>query len=91
MAISIVDNEFMVCADCQMIIANDDASGLDYRLDEEASAQRKAEIRECIEAVDGHISLGDSEKDEDFSSQGCDCCGTRLAGARYHFIVTKAA
>ena len=33
MSITILDDNFMVCADCLMIIANDDASGLDAEYD----------------------------------------------------------
>ena len=32
MPVDIIDDAFMVCTDCLMIIANDDASGLDYSL-----------------------------------------------------------
>lgn len=32
---TIIDVDFMVCTDCLMIIANDDASGLNYSLGEE--------------------------------------------------------
>jgi len=88
MAISILDDHFMVCTDCLMIIANDDASGLDYSLDEAAAAEREKEIREAIADLEGHIAVGDSGNDEEFSVSPCECCGTREAGKRHHCLRT---
>lgn len=88
MSITILDDNFMVCADCLMIIANDDASGLDYAMDEDAAAERENEIRESIAALEGRVAVGDSENDEEFSSSACDCCGTRDAGSRHHCLLT---
>lgn len=89
MAISVLDENFMVCTDCLMIIANDDASGLDYALDEDAAAVREQEIRESIAEAGGYISTGDSDKDDEFSAAACACCGTRDAGKRHHCILTS--
>ncbi|AHK78166.1 hypothetical protein M911_02070 [Ectothiorhodospira haloalkaliphila] len=33
------------------------------------------------------IIAGDSNKDDEFSASACDCCGTRLAGARHHCVI----
>jgi len=43
MGVDIIDDDFMVCTDCLMIIANDDASGLDYSLGEEEAEARELE------------------------------------------------
>ncbi|MFN2332480.1 MAG: hypothetical protein ABR580_11615 [Halomonas sp.] len=86
----IVDDHFMVCADCLMIIANDDATGLDHFLDEESAAARERELRHSIAAAqrDGnYLVVGDSEQDEEFSTSSCDCCNTSLAGSRHHCVL----
>lgn len=86
---TILDDHFMVCTDCLMIIANDDASGLDYHLNEADAAAREREIRRSIaaHASEGHIAVGDSERDEEFSSSPCDCCNFSLAGSRHHCVL----
>lgn len=88
--VDIIDDEFMVCTDCLMIIANDDASGLDYALGEEVAAAREQEIRSAILEIqreDGQIAVGDSDHDDEFSSSPCACCGSRLAGQRHHCMI----
>ncbi|WP_445000250.1 hypothetical protein [Halomonas mongoliensis] len=90
MSLAIIDDDFMVCTDCLMIIANDDASGLDYSLGEEEAEVREHEILEAIAEIqreEGQIAVGDSGKDDEFSSSPCACCGTRLAGARHHCVL----
>ena len=90
MGVDIIDDDFMVCTDCLMIIANDDASGLGYSLGEEEAEARELEIREAIAEIrqdEGQIAVGDSNRDDEFSSSPCACCGTRLAGARHHCVI----
>src|SRR5690554_5571867 len=90
MSLAIIDNDFMVCTDCLMIIANDDASGLDYSLGEEEAEVREQEIRRAITEIqreEGQIDVGDSDRDNEFSPSPCACCGTRLAGARHHCAI----
>ena len=87
---TIVDDHVMVCDDCLMIIANDDATGLDHFLDEESAAAREREVRHSIAAAqrDGNtLVVGDSEQDEDLSTASCDCCNTILAGSRHHCVL----
>jgi hypothetical protein len=90
MSLAIIDDDFMVCTDCLMIIANDDASGLDYSLGEEEAEVREQEIRGAITEIqreEGQIAVGDSDRDDEFSPSPCACCGTRLAGARHHCVI----
>lgn len=90
MSLAIIDDDFMVCTDCLMIIANDDASGLDYSLGEEEAEVREQEIRGAITEIqreEGHIAVGDSDRGDEFSSSPCACCGSRLAGARHHCVI----
>jgi len=87
---TIVDDRVMVCDDCLMIIANDDATGLDHFLDEESAAAREREVRHSIAAAqrDGNtLVVGDNEQDEDLSTASCDCCNTTLAGSRHHCVL----
>ncbi|MBS9403675.1 hypothetical protein KG088_08530 [Halomonas sp. TRM85114] len=89
MPLEIIDDQFMVCPDCLMIIANDDASGLDDSLSEKEAVEREQEIREAIAETqrEGQIAVGDSERDDEFSVSPCACCGTRLAGQRHHCVI----
>jgi hypothetical protein len=38
MSIEVIDDDFMVCTDCLVIIANDDSSGLDYSMGDDEAA-----------------------------------------------------
>ena len=90
MGVDIIDDDVMVCTDCLMIIANDDASGLDYSLGEEEAAAREQEIRGAIAEIqreEGQVAVGASDRDEEFSSRPCACCGMRLAGPRHHCVI----
>lgn len=78
------DRELWLCQDCTIVEVNDDPSGIDSdeRVDEVYAALHRLKLG-------GHISpnfdgeTGEGEKE--FSSTRCDCCGTRLAGARFRF------
>jgi len=87
---TIVDDHVMVCDDCLMLIANDDATGLDHFLDEASAAARERELRDAIAAAqrDGnYLVVGDSDQNEEFSTSSCDCCQTHLAGSRHHCVL----
>lgn len=73
-----VIDEIMVCQDCLMVIANNDWTGID-----DSDIKR---VKAGIEAIEGYACPGDSEKDEDFSWRGCDCCNG-LAGSRHHIVI----
>jgi len=83
--VDILDDEFMVCVDCLMVIANGDYSGL--AIDPSTEDQRTKEINDGLDSVEGYVACGDSDKDHDFSSRSCDCCGSHLAGSRHHCVV----
>jgi hypothetical protein len=90
--VKVIDDEVMCCTDCLMIVANDDASGLDYYLESEAATKREAHIRECIDALcksveGGYLACGDGEDDEEFSWHGCDVCGSGLGGTRHQLVL----
>lgn len=42
-----------------------------------------------MQSATGYIALGDTEKDIEFSSTRCDCCGRNLAGYRHHMILME--
>lgn len=77
MTIKIID-DLQICSDCAMIIANDDASGMD---DATEAACRAGIEKEA--AAGGHWALSGAEDEESsFSWSACDCCGSRLGGDR---------
>ncbi|MBS9405444.1 hypothetical protein KG088_17705 [Halomonas sp. TRM85114] len=75
-----------------MIIANDNASGLDDSLSEKEAVEREQQIREAIAEIqrEGQIAVGDSNRDYEFSVSPCACCGTRLAGQRNHCVILSS-
>lgn len=80
----------MVCSDCLPVIAYSDASHLDAYYNEEGALQRWLEINVAIDlmGLEGRsVHVGDSDKDDDFSTRSCDCCGSQLAGSRHHCVV----
>lgn len=83
--LEILDDEFMVCSDCLMVIANGDYSGL--AIDPSTEDQRTKEINDGLDSIEGYVDCGDSDKDREFSSRPCDCCGSQLAGSRHHCLV----
>lgn len=87
MSIEILDNNFMVCSDCLMVIANGDYTGLDNYVDGDDRAEEIDAGLERATENGEHIVAGDSENDSDFSAMQCDCCRTRLAGSRHHCVL----
>ena len=81
--------EIMVCIECLHGIVNDDYTGLDLIYDEDAAAMKADLIRHSIENLGGYACLGDSDKDEEFSRNACECCGDEWAGARFHIVVME--
>jgi hypothetical protein len=77
-----VNQKIWVCSDCLMAIANGDFSGLDN--DPETADRRQAEIEKGIESFEGYLVVGDD--DIEFSHDGCECCGSPLAGSLYEVI-----
>ncbi len=81
----------LVCVDCSQWLANGDASPLDFHYGEDEARARLADIQEgeraLVESSGGHIVLGDSDEDEEFSTRACDCCGSRLHGERLAFAI----
>ena len=83
--VDILDDEFMVCSDCLMVIANGDYSGL--AIDPSTEDQRTKEINDGLDSIEGYVACGDSDNDHEFSSRPCECCETHLAGSRHHCVV----
>ena len=81
----IVDDEYMVCVDCLMVIANGDYSGLANNPDTED--RRTEAINRGLDRAGGNVCCGDQDKDEEFSSRGCDNCRSNLAGSLHHCVV----
>jgi hypothetical protein len=67
------------CVDCLMIVANDDASGMD--------AETEATVRAGINdwAIEGYVLVPGDDEDH-FSRARCEVCGTHLAGGRHEIV-----
>ncbi len=76
------DHDLLVCVDCIMYIANGDLPEDRPDFEEECASRWPL-------ASGWHINCGDEEKDEEFSWQDCDCCGSALGGSRHHAIAWK--
>jgi hypothetical protein len=85
--VDIIDDDFLVCTDCLMAIANGDTSGLDYYYSADEATRRLDEIHAGMAAAGGDIVPGETDRDEEFSRRDCDCCGCGLAGSRHHCVV----
>ena len=91
--VKVIDDQFMVCADCTPVLANGDYTHLDYYYvsnDQSGEISLEDMIKRSNDgraSAGGYIALGDREQDDEFSRQWCDCCGTHLAGSRTHFVV----
>lgn len=82
--VKIIDDEYMVCVDCLMVIANGDYSGLALH---PAEDQRIEAINRGLDNAGGYVTVGDSEHDEEFSHRGCDNCNSGLAGSLHHCVI----
>jgi hypothetical protein len=73
------DNTLMACQDCLMYVANGDLP--DYR------DNLESDIQGHIGVPSGRLTCGDSDKDDEFSSSPCECCGSRLGGSRHQLVI----
>jgi hypothetical protein len=74
------ENEhLMACIDCLMIVANDDASGMD--------TATETHVRYGIQnwATEGYW-LAPGDDTDHFSRQPCEVCNTYLAGERHEIV-----
>lgn len=74
--------ELMVCADCLLVLANDDSTGIDDNA-------REREVRDAVAALGPHACVGDSDLDDEFSWSACGCCGTSLGGSRHAVVMLE--
>ena len=84
---TIIDDDYHVCSDCYPVIVNGDYSHLDYYYKQKDVANRMEEINQGIANAGGHIYAGDSDKDDEFATRPCDCCGSKFHGARFHCVI----
>jgi len=85
-----ISGEYSVCADCFIIEATGDASGLGYHYSESEAATRLQAIEDGFKrltADEGHLATG--EDLAEFAKSPCECCGTALAGSRHGLLVIK--
>ena len=86
--VRVIDEEFMVCCDCIMEIANGDLTGLanDPETEDERTRQIYQGLRQIAEDG-GYAVAGDADKADEFSRYPCECCRDRLAGSRHHAVI----
>jgi hypothetical protein len=65
-----------------MLVANDDASGMDHAIE--------AKCRAGIANIKGYLICNYNDDNKEFSSQPCDVCGSHLAGSRHHLAILSA-
>ena len=63
-------NEVYVCVDCLFMLANGELL--------EDGNFNPDDMDDTV-----NWAVGDGEHDEEFSSQDCECCGSRLGGSRH--------
>jgi len=68
-------DEISACRDCLLFVANGDLPE-----DGDWSPDHIEKIWPCAEYV---LVCGDTEQDDEFSWQPCECCGSRLGGSRH--------
>lgn len=86
--VKMINDNFMVCVDCAQAIVNDDFSEPSLRYADNGDLdQRIGEIVFGIADAGGRACLGDSSRNEEFTTRPCDCCESALAGERHHFTV----
>lgn len=84
-----VSEDHMLCTDCTQAAVNDCWDWLTSYADAGEDVEREQEVRDGLRSLGPNLCCGDSEKDHEFSGHPCDCCGTRLAGARHHFVTLE--
>jgi hypothetical protein len=73
----------MACTDCLMFIANGDEP-------EDNGNQWSADnIARHWPPYQYNLCCGDSDNDDDFSWQPCECCGSRLGGSRHEIVAIE--
>ncbi len=85
--VEVIDDDFYVCEECLMVIANGDYSILDAHYNEEEADKRKQEIDQALDLIEGHVVPGDEENDMEFSGRRCDCCGDQYLGSKHHCVI----
>jgi hypothetical protein len=67
--------ELLVCTDCALVLVNGDDSGV--------PADRLAEVLAGVGRIGPGVAGCNSSLDLEFSWAACECCGSRLGGARH--------
>jgi hypothetical protein len=85
-AMRIAQDDLWLCQDCMIVAVNDDPSGIE-------DDERVEEVYAGLKELGPHLVPDfDSETDEghlEFSSRGCDCCGSGLAGELWRFATLE--
>ena len=82
---------YLVCSDCLQPIMYGDYSSLDYYYDEKQALEIQIKVEKGIsELIAGHgvnanLTIAQADINE-FSSSPCECCGSKLTGARHEAV-----
>ena len=82
------NEQIWVCSDCIQVIANGDATGLDYSYSEKAARRKLKQIEvgiEDLQSEGGQLIAG--EETDEFSVSPCECCCSALPGDRYECLI----
>jgi len=80
----IIRDDLWFCVDCLFLAVNDDPTGID-------SDARVAECYAGLHKLGSHLvpdfDCDSGDGHDEFSSCGCDCCGSPLAGEMHRFAI----
>ena len=80
------DVEYWLCPDCLQAAVNDDYSGLDYSYTPKEAEKRQKDIQAGLDELGNITNTGHVLT---FSSHGCDCCRSKLAGELHGFMTIR--
>lgn len=72
----------MACQDCLTLVANGEPADGRPGLEAEIAAHLELEPLQ-------HLICGESDHDEEFSWQPCECCGSKLGGSRHQLALMQ--
>lgn len=87
-------DDLWLCNDCLFYAVNDDLTGIDFSYSGKEADKRVKEVTKGVHSLGRNLVPDfDSETGEgieEFSSHGCDACGSRLAGELHRFATLRS-
>jgi len=91
--VTVIQDDLWLCSGCLQAAVNDDYTELDYHYGTEESKKRMEEIQVGLSRLGSGLIMDSRELKandngyREFSRLPCDCCGSRLHGARFRFAI----